>query len=114
MAESTRGDKAHRNDSDHMPEKKRAVRPELRFIERLAIKLCRAANETAWGKRWQTRYMRSIGYSWIWRISAFRTLADGLDNVCQLMPNRGVLFVSNHRTFFDQYIMTIALFMGPT
>ena len=48
------------NDSEHQPENDLLIRSELRFIERLAIKLGRIANENGRGKRWQTHYMRAL------------------------------------------------------
>jgi 1-acyl-sn-glycerol-3-phosphate acyltransferase len=107
--------KGVKNDRADQPSKAAKINhSELRLFERVALSLARVVNETRCGKRWQSLYMRSVGYSWIWRTCAYRTLAEGLDTVAGLAPKRGVLFVSNHRTFFDQYAMTIALLMGPT
>jgi 1-acyl-sn-glycerol-3-phosphate acyltransferase len=40
--------------------------------------------------------------------------AEGLDDLCALDPgNTGVMLVSNHRSFFDQYAMLLACYMGP-
>ena len=42
-----------------------------------------------------------------------RTLTEGLDELLELSPPRGVLLVSNHRSFFDQYVLLTAVYMGP-
>jgi 1-acyl-sn-glycerol-3-phosphate acyltransferase len=40
-------------------------------------------------------------------------LVEGLDELLALRPETGVLLVSNHRSFFDQYAMLLACYMGP-
>jgi len=40
-------------------------------------------------------------------------LVEGLEELRELEPERGVLLVSNHRSFFDQYAMLLACYMGP-
>jgi 1-acyl-sn-glycerol-3-phosphate acyltransferase len=38
---------------------------------------------------------------------------EGLDPIATLTPSTGVMLVSNHRSFFDQYAMMLSWFMGP-
>lgn len=85
----------------------------LSRIERLALKFARAANEDERGKWLQTRFLRGVSYTWVRACLANRILAEGLDDLMALHPERGVLLVSNHRSFFDQYAMLLACYMGP-
>jgi len=39
-------------------------------------------------------------------------LVENLDDLIALRPDRGVMLVSNHRSFFDQYCMLLACYMG--
>jgi 1-acyl-sn-glycerol-3-phosphate acyltransferase len=40
-------------------------------------------------------------------------LVEGLEDIRALEPATGVMLVSNHRSFFDQYAMLLACYMGP-
>ena len=40
-------------------------------------------------------------------------LIEGLAELCNLEPERGVLLVSNHRSFFDQYAALMAVWTYP-
>ncbi len=86
---------------------------ELTRIERLALRFTEFANETPPGKWLQTRFLRGFSYVWVRALLARRMLCEGLDEMIALRPEAGVLFVSNHRSFFDQYAMLLACYMGP-
>jgi 1-acyl-sn-glycerol-3-phosphate acyltransferase len=60
----------------------------------------------------QTRFLRGVSYTWVRAAIAQRILTDGLEEAIALRPETGVMVVSNHRSFFDQYIMMLACFMG--
>ncbi|HET9623778.1 MAG TPA: lysophospholipid acyltransferase family protein [Kofleriaceae bacterium] len=85
----------------------------LNRIERLALRFAELANEDARGKWLQTRFLRGVSYVWVRAGIAHRMLVDGLDGLIALRPQTGVMFVSNHRSFFDQYAMLLACYMGP-
>jgi 1-acyl-sn-glycerol-3-phosphate acyltransferase len=85
----------------------------LSRIERLALRFAELANEDARGKWLQTRYLRGVSYVWVRAGIAHRMLVDGLEDLIALRPETGVMFVSNHRSFFDQYAMLLACYMGP-
>jgi 1-acyl-sn-glycerol-3-phosphate acyltransferase len=85
----------------------------LSRIERAAIRFAELANEDPRGKWLQTRFLRGVSYVWVRALLAERVLADGIDDVMALRPERGVMLVSNHRTYFDQYAMLLAFYMGP-
>jgi 1-acyl-sn-glycerol-3-phosphate acyltransferase len=85
----------------------------LNRMERFALAFAEAANNTSQGKWLQARFLRGVSYLWVRAAIAQRIIADGLEDVLSLRPETGVMLVSNHRSFFDQYIMLLAAFMGP-
>ena len=85
----------------------------LTRIERLALRFAEATNVDPRGKWLQTRFLRGISYLWVRAGLANRMLVEGLDGIMALRPETGVMLVSNHRSFFDQYAMLLACYMGP-
>jgi 1-acyl-sn-glycerol-3-phosphate acyltransferase len=85
----------------------------LSRIERLALRFAEATNVDPRGKWLQTRFLRGISYLWVRAGLANRMLVEGLDGIMALRPETGVMLVSNHRSFFDQYAMLLACYMGP-
>ena len=82
-------------------------------MEKLALRLAEATNEDPRGKRMQSRFLRRISYPWVRALLANRMFVDGLDELIALRPETGVMLVANHRSFFDQYAMLLACYMGP-
>lgn len=85
----------------------------LTRVERLALRFGEFTNEDARGKWLQTRFLRGVSYVWVRALLANRILADGVEDLMALRPDAGVMLVSNHRSFFDQYAMLLACYMGP-
>jgi 1-acyl-sn-glycerol-3-phosphate acyltransferase len=85
----------------------------LTRLEKLAVRFGELSNEDPRGKWLQTRFLRGFSYVWVRAAIANRMFADGLDDLMQLRPETGVMLVSNHRSFFDQYCMLLACYMGP-
>src|SRR5690242_15666507 len=85
----------------------------LTRVERLALRFAELANEDPRAKWLQTRFLRGVSYVWVRAFLAHRVLADGLDELMALRPEAGVMLVSNHRSFFDQYALLLACYMGP-
>ena len=85
----------------------------LSRIERLALRFGELANEDPRGKWLQTRFLRGVSYVWVRAALARRMLVEGLEELRALQPATGVMLVSNHRSFFDQYAMLLACYMGP-
>lgn len=85
----------------------------LSTVERLALRFAEASNEDPRGKWLQSRFLRGISYTWVRACLANRMLVEGVDDLMALHPDRGVMLVSNHRSFFDQYAMLLACYMGP-
>jgi 1-acyl-sn-glycerol-3-phosphate acyltransferase len=78
-------------------------------IERAAAWLGQRANLTRSGKRLQSGYLRHVSMRWVRFILERRMLVEGLAELRDLEPERGVLLVSNHRSFFDQYAALMAV-----
>ena len=85
----------------------------LSRVERLAKRFAELANEDPRGKWLQTRFLRGVSYVWVRAGIAHRILVEGLDDLMALRPETGVMLVSNHRSFFDQYCMLLACYLGP-
>ncbi|MGI9054484.1 MAG: lysophospholipid acyltransferase family protein [Pyrinomonadaceae bacterium] len=77
--------------------------------EKIGFKLTRKMNQGAW-KRFWTFCQRHIGSLWI-KISTYNLMkVDGLENFGETDPTRPILLVANHRSFFDMYVVSTALF----
>lgn len=87
---------------------------DLTRIEQVAIRLAQLTNETRVGQVLQDRFLRGVTYTWVRAGIARRCLFDNLDQVIARRPERGVLLASNHRSFFDQYSMLLALYLTGT
>jgi 1-acyl-sn-glycerol-3-phosphate acyltransferase len=84
---------------------------ELTRIEKLALRLASATNETSVGQFLQDRFLRGVTYPWVRLGLAHRSLFEGLDAIVAMRPARGVLVASNHRSFFDQYSILLGLYL---
>jgi len=87
---------------------------ELTRIEELAIRLATATNTHPVGQLLQDKFLRGVAYTWVRAVLARRCLFDGLDELIARRPEKGVLLASNHRSFFDQYAMLLALYLTGT
>ena len=85
----------------------------LNRIERFALRFGELANEDPRGKWLQNQFLRGVSYVWVRAVIANRVLVEGLDDIMALRPDTGVMLVSNHRSFFDQYVMLLGCYMGP-
>jgi 1-acyl-sn-glycerol-3-phosphate acyltransferase len=82
-------------------------------MERIALRFAELTNDDPRGKWLQTRFLRGVSYVWVRAAIANRIFVEGLDDLMAMQPDTGVMLVSNHRSFFDQYIMLLACYMGP-
>ena len=83
---------------------------QLSRFERLAVKVAREMNERPLGKALQTAWLRGVSYGWVRPAIGRRVLVEGLADLFELHPEKGVLFTSNHRSFFDQYVILLSVF----
>jgi len=86
---------------------------DLSRVERLAMRFAEMTNENPRGKWLQTQFLRGVSYIWVRAALANRMFVEGLEDMMALRPETGVLLVSNHRSFFDQYAMLLGCYMGP-
>ena len=81
--------------------------------ERVGFKLARAMNIGTW-KRFWTFCQRHIGSLWIYIATYNLMNVFGVQNVQDSDPNRPLLLVANHRSFFDMYTVSSVMFRRTT
>jgi len=104
---SIRDERVHTSESDSLP---KMDRTKLRGFERISVRLCDAINTTLWLKRFLQLFVRYFTATWIYGLARPRLVIDGLDELSQLDPPRGIVLVSNHRSFFDMYVCCAVLY----
>ena len=77
--------------------------------ERAALAVIRFLNENPRAKEATMLFHRKVGRLWVWHAIKNLLTVDGLDRARALRPPRGVLLCSNHRSFFDQYVISCLL-----
>lgn len=82
----------------------------MRTVERVAVAVCRFVNERPGAKRAQSVYHRLFGDRVVRASIGRRVRTHGLEHATGLAPDRGVLLCSNHRSFFDQYVLMSLLY----
>jgi 1-acyl-sn-glycerol-3-phosphate acyltransferase len=83
---------------------------DARAVERVALAVCRYVNERPGPKEVQRRYHRAVGDRIVRASIGRRVQVHGIEHAADLAPDRGVLLVSNHRSFFDQYVLMSVLY----
>ena len=77
--------------------------------EKIGFRLTHKMNQGVW-KKLMTFCQRHIGSLWI-IISTYNLMrVSGLENFEKTDPNRPILLVANHRSFFDMYVVSTTLF----
>lgn len=77
----------------------------LTGFERAALRLGARVNESPRAKRASRRFNELLTGRWMTLVSERRMTLLGLDHVRSIRPDRGVLLASNHRSFFDMYMV---------
>ena len=85
----------------------------LRPVERAGFKLARAMNFGIW-KRFWTFCQRHIGSLWICLATYNLMNVFGIENVQNSDPDRPLLLVANHRSYFDMYTVSSVMFRRTT
>ena len=88
----------------------RMDRRKLRGFERVAVPLCDAINTTPWLKKFLQLFVRYFTATWIFGLARPRLVLDGLGPLRELSPPKGIILVSNHRSFFDMYVCCAVLY----
>lgn len=81
----------------------------LDTTEKLGVRLARAMNRGAWKRFWGF-WQRHVGSLWIHLATYNLMNVRGLENFEQTDPERPVILVANHRSFFDMYTVASVLF----
>jgi 1-acyl-sn-glycerol-3-phosphate acyltransferase len=81
----------------------------LASVERAGFRLTHRMNLGAWKRIW-TFCQRHIGSLWIYLATYNLMNVYGLENVERSDPERPLLLVANHRSFFDMYTVSSVLF----
>jgi 1-acyl-sn-glycerol-3-phosphate acyltransferase len=78
-------------------------------MERSSFFITRRMNRGAW-KRFWTWCQRILGAGWIHICTYNLMRVYGLENVLAVSPERPLLLVANHRSFFDMFTVSTVLF----
>ncbi len=97
---------------------KKASRPEnfaeakdrLTPLERFNISFSKKTFERPWLNRLMTECQRYIGAGWVHYCTRNLVEVHGLERLPTTMEEHSVIFVSNHRSFFDMYVANTVLF----
>jgi 1-acyl-sn-glycerol-3-phosphate acyltransferase len=85
------------------------ARAELVGFERLSVPLLSWWNRSRAAKALVYGFVRYVSHLWIQGVTRRRMRVLGAERVRGLNPERGVLLVANHRTFWDMYVATSML-----
>ena len=69
----------------------------------------KATNETAVGKKIQTGWLDGAVYPFVCKGISRRLYMSGGEWLREFEPDRGILLVSNHRSFFDQWPLMLSM-----
>lgn len=87
-------------------------RDELSAVERASLALTRLVNERPGGKHFQFLWNEHVGRRWVRFAVGPRVYVDNIDWLTRRSTDRGVLLAMNHRSFFDFYIASFALYQA--
>jgi 1-acyl-sn-glycerol-3-phosphate acyltransferase len=81
----------------------------LSGVERLGFRITHLMNQGAWKTLW-TFLQRHIGSLWIYLATYNLMNVFGIEHVEATDPDRPLILVANHRSFFDMYTISSVLF----
>lgn len=82
----------------------------LRATERACFEVADTVHRRPWIQALVQPFQRFVGATWVTASTGRLRHVQGLERVRDLDPDRGVVFVSNHRSFFDFYVITAVLY----
>lgn len=82
----------------------------LRPMERACFEIADTVHRKPWIQALVQPFQRIVGAAWVTASTGNLRHVKGLEIVRDLDPDRGVVFVSNHRSFFDFYVITAVLY----
>src|SRR5262245_42903059 len=86
----------------------------LEPFERFAFEFTDRVNRSPRLKRWSHAFLRSAGAAWVYHCSKYLNHFYQLENRPTRRPDRGVIVVSNHRSFFDMYSISSVMLRHTT
>lgn len=81
----------------------------LTQFERTAFEIADAVNRRPAFKRAAHAFLKSVGAGWVYQCTKNLVHIKNLEHLTSLNPDRGVVIVANHRSFFDQYLIASQL-----
>lgn len=81
----------------------------LQGFEKTAFTIADTVNRNPRLKRAAQAFLGSIGKTWVHQCTKNLVHVRGLEHVKGLDPDRGVMIAANHRSFFDQYVISSVL-----
>ncbi|MEO6392372.1 MAG: lysophospholipid acyltransferase family protein [Pyrinomonadaceae bacterium] len=81
----------------------------LTKMERLSVRLVARMNRGRWKAFWTT-CQRYLGSLWIYLATNNLTRVYGWENIEAISPQRPLLLVANHRSFFDMYVVSALMY----
>ena len=81
----------------------------LEGFEKTAFAICDRVNRSPRLKTAAHTFLKTVGASWVYHCTKHLQQVYGLDELRKLDPDRGVMIVANHRSFFDLYVVTSVL-----
>lgn len=78
----------------------------LSVTERVCFEIADVVNRRPLAKRAAHAFLASVGQTWVHYSTRHLVHHLGLDRLRGLDPDRGVFLVSNHRSFFDFYVIS--------
>ncbi len=82
----------------------------LSLFERSAFGISNFVNSHEIPKSVAQGYLRRVGATWVYGCIRNLVHVHGLNHLRDLQPEAGLLLVSNHRSFFDQFVLSSVLF----
>ena len=81
----------------------------LEGFERTAFRIADEVNRSPLLKRAAHSFLRTVGASWVHICTRNILHSYGVEHLKTLSPDRGVIIVANHRSFFDSYVIASVL-----
>lgn len=78
----------------------------LSAVERVCFEIADTVNRRPLAKRASHAFHASLGQTWVHYSTRHLVHHRGLERLSELRPDRGVFLVSNHRSFFDFYVLS--------
>ena len=105
--EQLQGDATRAQGAASLPRMDRSM---LRAFERVSVPFCDRINTSYRLKRFMQLFVRYFTSTWIYGLARPLLVLDGLDPLRKLTPPKGIVLISNHRSFFDMYVCCAVLY----